>query len=213
VASLAGYLIAIPFALILGNWIAMLYRASISLKSPLLYAAGFIALTMIGGLTGLFLSGTAANVHLHGTLFVVAHFHYLLAGAVVMAYLAGLHFWWPKITGRAYPEVTAMVSAVVLFVGTNLTFFPQLLLGSLGVPRRHFEYPVEFEPLHLLSTAGLTVLMVGYLLPMAYLLWSLRSGAGVEKNPLGAPGLEWRLSSPPPAENFMTVPAVGDEQL
>jgi cytochrome c oxidase subunit 1 len=212
VASLAGYLVAIPFAVILANWIAMLYRASISLRSPLLYAVGFIALTMIGGLTGLFLSAAAANVHLHGTLFVVAHFHYLLAGAVVMAYLAGLHFWWPKITGRAYPEATAAVSVVVLFVGLNLTFFPQFLLGSLGVPRRHFAYPFEFEPLHLLSTAGFTVLVVGYLLPMAYLLWSLRSGDAVDENPAGATGLEWRLSSPPPAENFMIVPAVGDEQ-
>lgn len=213
VASLAGYLVAVPFTVILANWIAMLYRASISLKSPLLYAVGFIALTMIGGLTGLFLSGAAANVHLHGTLFVVAHFHYLLAGAVVMAYLAGLHFWWPKITGKAYAEATAKVSAVVLFVGLNLTFFPQFLLGSLGVPRRHFAYPVEFEPLHLLSTAGLTVLIVGYLLPMAYLLWSLRRGDTVEANPVGASGLEWRLSSPPPAENFLTKPAVGNEQL
>jgi cytochrome c oxidase subunit 1 len=191
----------------------MLHRASISFKSPLIYALGFIALTLVGGLTGLFLSGAAANVHLHGTLFVVAHFHYLLAGAVVMAYLAGLHFWWPKIVGQAYPEVTATVSAVVLFVGMNLTFFPQFLLGFLGVPRRHFTYPVEFEALHLLSTAGLTILAIGYILPMVYLAWSLRSGDTAEKNPLGATGLEWKISSPPPAENFLTVPAAGDERL
>ncbi len=211
-ASLAGYLVAIPFGVILANWIAMLYRASISWKSPLVYAVAFIALTLIGGLTGLFLSGAAANVHLHGTLFVVAHFHYLLAGAVVMAYLAGLHFWWPKITGRAYPEATATVSAVVLFVGLNLTFFPQFLLGSLGVPRRHFAYPVEFEPLQLLSTAGLTILAVGYILPMVYLLWSLRSGNRAEESPVGATGLEWRLRSPGPSENFLTTPAIGDER-
>jgi len=210
-ASLAGFLVAIPFGVILANWIAMLYRASISFKSPFVYAVGFIALTLIGGLTGLFLSGAAANVHLHGTLFVVAHFHYLLAGAVVMAFLAGLHFWWPKITGRAYPEATATVSAVVFFVGLNLTFFPQFLLGFLGVPRRYFAYPAEFEALHLLSTAGLTILAVGYVLPMVYLLWSLRSGDTVSENPMGATGLEWRLPSPPPSENFLTTPAVGDE--
>jgi cytochrome c oxidase subunit 1 len=185
-----------------------MYKGAISWDTPMLYAIGFIGLFTIGGLTGLFLAATGLDVHVHDTYFIVAHFHYIMVGGTIMGYLGGLHYWWPKIAGRAYNEVLARVSAAIIFLGFNLTFFPQFLLGYLGMPRRYHAYPDEFQVLNVMSSAGASILGVGYLIPMAYLAWSLRYGKLVGSNPWGAVGLEWTTTSPPPTENFHTTPLV-----
>ncbi len=162
-------------------------------------------------MTGLFLAALAVDVHLTDTYFVIAHFHYIMVGGAVMGYLGGIHFWWPKITGRMYNEGWAKFSALILFVGFNLTFFPQFILGYLGMPRRYYIYPPEFQVLNVLSTAGATILGLGYIIPMVYLLWSLRKEKTVGANPWGATGLEWTTQSPPITHNFETVPIVTGE--
>jgi cytochrome c oxidase subunit 1 len=193
------------------NWTATLYKGSISYEAPMLYALGFIGLFTLGGLTGLFLATLAVDVHVHDTYFIVAHFHYIMVGGMVMAYLGGLHFWWPKMTGRLYPEGWAKLAALIIFIGFNLTFFPQYLLGYLGMPRRYHFYPEEFQVLNVMSSAGASILAVGYVIPMVYFLWSLRYGAVAPANPWGATGLEWHTASPPPTENFATTPRVTTE--
>ena len=209
--SVLSFLVAIPSAIKVFNWTATLYKGSISYQAPMLYAFGFIGLFAIGGLTGLFLAALGLDVHVHDTYFVVAHFHYIMVGGTVMAYLGGMHFWWPKITGRMYPEGWARFSALVIFLGFNLTFLPQFVLGYLGMPRRYHAYPPEFQVLNVMSTAGASILGVGYLIPMIYFLWSLKYGALAGPNPWGATGLEWRTSSPPPTENFKQTPVVTEE--
>ena len=211
--SFLSYSVAIPSAIKVFNWTATLYKGSISYQAPMLYAFGFIGLFTIGGLTGLFLAALGLNVHVHDTYFIVAHFHYIMVGGAVMAYLGGIHFWWPKITGRMYPEGWARFSALVIFIGFNLTFFPQFILGYLGMPRRYHAYPPEFQVLNVMSTAGASILGVGYLIPMIYFLWSLKYGALAGPNPWGATGLEWRTPSPPPTENFKQTPIVTEEAL
>ena len=206
--SILSFLVAIPSAIKVFNWTATLYKGSISFDAPMLYALGFIGLFTIGGLTGLFLASLALDVHVHDTYFVVAHFHYIMVGGTVMAYLGGIHFWWPKITGRMYSDGWARFAAILVFFGFNLTFFPQFILGYLGMPRRYHEYPPEFQVLNVLSSAGASILAVGYLLPLAYLLWSLRYGAAGRPNPWRAKGLEWQTPSPPPTENFAVTPIV-----
>ena len=209
--SFLSYSVAIPSAIKVFNWTATLYKGSISYQAPMLYAFGFIGLFTIGGLTGLFLAALGLNVHVHDTYFIVAHFHYIMVGGAVMAYLGGIHFWWPKITGRMYPEGWARFSALVIFIGFNLTFFPQFILGYLGMPRRYHAYPQEFQVLNVMSTAGASILGAGYLIPMIYFLWSLKYGALAGPNPWGATGLEWRTPSPPPTENFKQTPIVSEE--
>ncbi|HLH74206.1 MAG TPA: cytochrome c oxidase subunit I [Chloroflexota bacterium] len=211
VFSILSYLVAIPSAIKVFNWTATLYKGSISLDAPMLYALGFIGLFAIGGLTGLFLAALAVDVHVHDTYFVIAHFHYIMVGGAVMAYLGGLHYWWPKMTGRMYPEFWAQLAAGIIFFGFNLTFFPQFLLGYLGMPRRYAVYPPEFQVLNDFSSAGATILGVGYVLPLVYLLLSLRLGKTCGPNPWGATGLEWTTPSPPPAENFLVIPVVTKE--
>jgi cytochrome c oxidase subunit 1 len=206
--SLLSYLVAIPSAVKVFNWTATLYRGALWFRTPLLYALGFIGLFTIGGLTGLFLAALAVDVHLTDTYFVIAHFHYIMVGGMVMAYMGGLHFWWPKLTGRMYPEGWAMLAALTIFLGFNLTFFPQYILGYLGMPRRYAVYPEEYHVLNVLSTAGASILAAGYLLPLAYLLPSLKWGARAGPNPWNASGLEWQTASPPPTENFPLTPIV-----
>jgi cytochrome c oxidase subunit 1 len=206
--SLLSFLVAIPSAVKVFNWTATMYKGSISWDTPMLYAIGFIGLFTIGGLTGLFLAAVGLDVHVHDTYFIVAHFHYIMVGGTIMGYLGGLHYWWPKIAGRAYNELLAKVSAVIIFVGFNLTFFPQFVVGYLGMPRRYHAYPPEFQVLNVLSSAGASILGVGYLIPMFYLAWSLRYGRLVGSNPWGAVGLEWTTTSPPPTENFAESPIV-----
>jgi cytochrome c oxidase subunit 1 len=206
--SLLSMLVAIPSAVKVFNWTATLYKGSIAFDAPMLYALGFIGLFTIGGLTGLFLATLGVDIHVHDTYFVIAHFHYIMVGSAVMAYLGGIHFWWPKMTGRKYPEGMARLAAVIIFLGFNLTFFPQFVLGYLGMPRRYHVYPPEFQVLNVLSTAGASILAVGYVLPLAYLIWSLRYGAIAGMNPWKARGLEWQTPSPPPTNNFDVTPTV-----
>jgi cytochrome c oxidase subunit I len=211
VFSFLSYFVAIPSAIKVFNWTATLYKGSISFDTPMLYAFGFIGLFTIGGLTGLFVASLGIDVHVTDTYFVIAHFHYIMVGGTIMAYLAGLHYWWPKMTGRMYPEGWAKLSALVIFLGFNLTFFPQFILGYLGMPRRYHVYPPEFQVLHVLSTAGASVLAVGYLMPMIYFIWSVRYGKVATANPWGATGLEWKTPSPPPLHNFDEAPVVTHE--
>jgi cytochrome c oxidase subunit 1 len=208
VFSVLSFLVAIPSAIKVFNWTATLYKGAISFDTPILYAFGFIGLFTLGGLTGLFLAATAVDVHVTDTYFVIAHFHYIMVGGTLMAYLGGLHYWWPKISGRMYPEGWARLSALLIFTGFNLTFFPQFVLGYLGMPRRYAAYPDEFQLLNVLSSAGASILAVGYILPLVYLLWSLRYAARATNNPWGATGLEWTTASPPPTHNFEQTPVV-----
>ncbi len=206
--SLLSFFVAIPSAVKVFNWTATLYKGSITFETPLLYAFGFIGLFTVGGLTGLFLAAVGIDLHVTDTYFVVAHFHYIMVGGMVTAFMGGLHFWWPKITGKMYPESFSKLSAVLVFVGFNLTFFPQFLLGYMGMPRRYQAYPPEFQVLNVLSTAGASILAIGFILPMIYFVWSLQYGKDAGPNPYRAAGLEWTTASPPPTFNFDETPVV-----
>lgn len=206
--SALSMLVAIPSAIKVFNWTATLYEASISYETPMLYALGFIGLFTIGGLTGVMLATLGFDVHVHDTYFVVAHFHYIMVGGTIMGYMGGLHYWWPKIAGRLYPIFLSRLAALLVFVGFNLTFFPQFILGYLGMPRRYWSYPDEYQVLNVLSSAGASILGVGYFIPMVYFLWSMRYGKRATANPWGAVGLEWETTSPPPTENFLVPPVV-----
>jgi cytochrome c oxidase subunit I len=210
VFSFLSFMVAVPSAIKVFNWTATLYRGSIVFEAPMLYALGFLGLFTIGGLTGLFLATVPIDIHVTDTYFVIAHFHYIMVGGTVSAFFGGIHFWWPKITGRLYPELWARFAAVLMFFGFNLTFFPQFVMGYLGMPRRYHVYPPEFQPYHVLSTGGAVLLGVAYFLPLGYLVWSLRHGARADANPWDAKGLEWQTGSPPPTANFLVPPVVGD---
>jgi cytochrome c oxidase subunit 1 len=210
VFSFLTWIVAIPSAIKIFNWMATIWKGRVHWDTPMLYALGFMGLFVIGGLTGLHLAAMATNVHLTDTYFIVAHFHYVMVGGAIMGYLAALHFWWPKMTGRMYPEGWGKLAAMLVFVGFNLTFFPQFILGYMGMPRRYHSYPEEWAVLNVLSTAGSSVLGFGYLLPVIYLTWSLKFGKVVaERNPWGARGLEWELVDPvPDPHNFERIPIV-----
>ncbi len=210
VFSILSFLVAVPSAIKVFNWTFTLYKGRISYATPMLYVFGFIGLFTIGGLTGLFLAALAVDLHVTDTYFIVAHFHYIMVGGSVMAYMGGLHFWWPKITGRLYNERWAVFSAVLMFIGFNLTFFPQFVVGYLGMPRRYHEYAQEFQVLNVLSTAGATVLGAAYIFPFTYLLYSLFKGPLAGNNPWRATGLEWQTTSPPPTFNFDKPPIVDE---
>jgi cytochrome c oxidase subunit 1 len=206
--SILSFLVAIPSAIKVFNWTATMHKGSIHFTTPMLYAFSFIGLFTIGGLTGLFLAALAVDVHVTDTYFIVAHFHYIMVGGMVTAFMGGLHYWWPKITGRLYPEFWGKLAALTTFLGFNLTFFPQFLLGYLGMPRRYHAYPPEFQVFHVLSTVGASILGVAYLMPLVYFLWSLKRGRIAGPNPWRATGLEWQTESPPPKHNFTTTPVV-----
>ncbi|MDX1932115.1 MAG: cbb3-type cytochrome c oxidase subunit I [Capsulimonadales bacterium] len=209
VFSVISFLVAIPSAIKVFNWTATIYKGSVEFNTPMIYALSFIGLFVIGGLTGLFLASLATDIHLTATYFVVAHFHYIMVGGALTGFLGGLHFWWPKMTGRMYPEFWAKIASIVLFIGFNVTFFPQFILGYIGMPRRYHFYAPEYQIWHVASSIGATVLGVGMLIPAFYLLWSLKYGRVAGKNPWGAVGLEWsHADSPPHPHNFHEIPVV-----
>ena len=208
VFSALSYLVAVPSAIKVFNWTATLYKGSISFEAPMLFALGFVALFTAGGLTGLFLASLGMDMHVHDTYFVIAHFHFIMVGGMVMGYMAGLHYWWPKMTGRMYSDWWSKLAALIIFVGFFLTFLPQFILGYNGMPRRYAHYPPEFQVWNVMSSAGASILGVGYILPLVYLLYSLKYGPAAGPNPWRATGLEWQTPSPPPPENFAETPTV-----
>jgi cytochrome c oxidase subunit 1 len=208
--SFITFSVSIPSAIKIFNWLATMYKGSISLNTPMLYALAFIFIFSIGGLTGIHLGTLATDVHLHDTYFVVAHFHYVMMGSALIAMIGGIHHWWPKITGRMYNENLGRIGWVLVFVGFNVTFFTQFMLGSQGMPRRYATYLPEFQTYHVISTVGSYVMAVGFFLTAYYLLRSLVDGRKAPANPWGGRSLEWQCASPPPFDNFSEQPTVGD---
>ncbi|MBJ6724030.1 cytochrome c oxidase subunit I [Geomesophilobacter sediminis] len=210
VFSFLTFFVAVPTGVKIFNWIATLYRGSISLDSPMLYALTFIFLFIIGGLTGLFLGSLATDVHVHDTYFLVAHFHYTMMGGTVMGLFAGLHYWFPKVTGRMLNEKLAKYAWGLILVGFNLTFFPMFILGMQGMPRRYAEYPAKYQGLNIVATVGSWVLALGVFLMFLNFIRSLRRGGLAPDNPWRGLTLEWSTSSPPPEENFAEIPTVSE---
>jgi cytochrome c oxidase subunit 1 len=211
VFSALTFLVAIPSGVKLFNWLATMYKGNISLETPMLYGISFILLFAIGGLTGIFLGALSTDVHLTDTYFVVAHFHYVMMGGTVIAFIGGVHYWWPKITGRMYSEKWGRIGCALVFIGFNMTFLTQFFLGSKGMPRRYYNYLDQYQPLHAFSTFGSWVLGMGLLITAAYLLASLRKPMDAPDNPWGGTTMEWLTSSPPIEHNFEEQPVLEHE--
>jgi cytochrome c oxidase subunit 1 len=206
--SLLTFLVAVPSAVKVFNWVATLYKGSIELKPPLLFALTFIFLFSIGGLTGLFQGALAVNMHLHDTYWIVGHFHYIIFGGMGFGFLAAIHYWFPKIFGRMYDWKRAAWGWLILFIGFNILYFPMLILGWEGMPRRYYDYPPQFHTLHLISTIGSWILIAGLIWIFFNLFQALRKGERAGDNPWGGATLEWQIPSPPPMENFEKIPTV-----
>jgi len=206
--SLLTFLVAVPSAIKVFNWVATLYKGSIELKPPMLFALTFIFLFSIGGLTGLFQGALAVNMHLHDTYWIVGHFHYIIFGGMGFGFLAGLHYWFPKMFGRMYDCKKATWAWLILFVGFNVLYFPMLILGWEGMPRRYYDYPPQYHTLHLISTIGSWILIIGLIWILINLIQGLRKGSKAGDNPWGGATLEWQIPSPPPTENFERIPEV-----
>jgi len=208
VFSALTFTVAIPSAIKVFNWTATLYKGAIRLQTPMLYALSFVLMFTIGGLTGLFLGTLATDVHLHDTYFVVAHFHYVMMGSTLIAFLGALHYWWPKMSGRMYPERLGQIMSIQVFIGFNLTFIPQFVMGSRGMPRRYWDYDPQFTFLHQLSTVGALILGIALFTVVCYLGWSWFKGKKAPANPWGGSTMEWMSPSPPPLYNFEEPPEV-----
>ncbi|TVR29665.1 MAG: cytochrome c oxidase subunit I [Balneolaceae bacterium] len=208
VFSFLTFLVGIPTGIKIFNWVATMYRGSIDMKTPMLYAQIFLFQFMIGGFTGIMLGALAVDIHLHDTYYVVAHFHYVMMGGMVMAFLAGLHYWWPKMFGKMYSEKWAKFSAIIIFIGFNMTFLPQFVMGSQGMPRRYFNYIDQFQSFHQFSTIGSYIIGIGFFIMFGYLLYSFFRGEKAAANPWGSRALEWQVSSPPPLHNFEHTPVI-----
>jgi cytochrome c oxidase subunit 1 len=208
VFSFLTFLVGIPTGIKMFNWTATLHKGSIDLKSPLLYIFGFFFLFLVGGFTGIALATIPLNVHLHDTYYVVAHFHFTMVGGMLMAFLGGLHYWWPKMTGKMFNERQAKIASIIIFIGFNVTFLPQFAMGILGMPRRYFNYLEEFQGFHQLSTIGAFILGIGLSLVLYYLIKSLFNKETAPANPWESRGLEWQISSPAPPHNFDHIPVV-----
>ncbi len=206
--SALTFLVAIPSGVKVFNWLATMYKGNITFETPMLYALSFLILFAIGGLTGIFLGTLATDIHLTDTYFVVAHFHYVMMGSTVIAFIGGLHYWWPKMTGRMYNEFWGRIACGLVFIGFNLTFFTQFILGSRGMPRRYYNYLEQFQTLHMYSTFGSWILALGFIITAAYLLASLRKEPDAPDNPWGGTTLEWQTSSPPITHNFEDQPVL-----
>lgn len=206
--SALTFFVAIPSGVKVFNWTATMYKGEIKLVTPMLYALGFIFLFTIGGLTGLFLGTLSTDIHLHDTYFVVAHFHYVMMGGTVMGFLGGLFYWWPKMCGRMYEEAPARVSFVLVFIGFNVTFLSQFVMGSRGMPRRYYDYLPQFEPFHKASTIGSWILAAGLFLTAYVLLKALLAGKKAPPNPWGSAALEWQTETPIILSNFRKTPIV-----
>ncbi|MGE5187188.1 MAG: cbb3-type cytochrome c oxidase subunit I, partial [Acidobacteriota bacterium] len=208
VFSALTFTVAIPSAIKVFNWVATLYKADIRFKTPMIYALSFLLLFTIGGLTGLFLGILSVDVHLHDTYFVVAHFHYVMMGSTLVAFLGALHHWWPKFTGRMYPERLGQVCALGVFFGFNLTFMPQFIMGSRGMPRRYWDYDPQYTIFHQLSTIGAFVLGISIFISVCYLMASWWVGKKAPRNWCGGSSLEWQAPTPPPLYNFEKPPVL-----
>jgi cytochrome c oxidase subunit I len=206
--SFITMLVGVPTAIKVFNWVATLYKGSISFQSPMLYAMGFIFLFTIGGVTGIFLAVIAIDVHFHDTYFVVAHFHYVMVGGTLMAIMAGIYHWFPKIFGKMYNEGLARITFVLIFVGFNVTFFPQFILGAMGMPRRYYDYLPEYTSLNKISTFGAYAIALGFLIALYVIIEGVIRGKKASMNPWGAKTLEWTANSPPTHFNFDVEPTV-----
>ncbi|MDA1353476.1 MAG: cytochrome c oxidase subunit I [bacterium] len=207
--SILTFLVGIPSGIKVFNWIATMYKGSISLETPFLYFLAFIFLFCIGGFTGIVLGALSLDVHMHDTYFVVAHFHYVMMGGTVIAFLGGLHYWWPKMFGKMYSNKWSKISWFLIFVGFNWVFLTQFVLGASGMPRRYYNYLDQFQPLHAFSTVGTWVLGSGFLIMTIYLLHSLKYGKVASANPWGGITLEWHTKGPTPIHhNFVDTPQV-----
>ncbi|MFQ5653382.1 MAG: cbb3-type cytochrome c oxidase subunit I [Planctomycetota bacterium] len=208
--SAITFSVSIPSAIKIFNWLATMYKGAISLTTPMLYALSFIFLFTIGGLTGLFLGTLSTDVHFHDTYFVVAHFHYTMMGSALIGMFGGIHHWWPKITGRLYSEFWGRIACGFVFVGFNITFFTQFVMGSQGMPRRYYNFVEQYTSYHQVSTIGSYIMLVGFVIMGIYLMQSLVNGRRAPANPWGGNSLEWHCTSPPPHDNFASPPQVGD---
>jgi cytochrome c oxidase subunit 1 len=206
--SFLTMLVGVPTAIKTFNWVATMYRGSIKFDSPMLFAMGFLFLFTIGGVTGIMLAVVGVDVHFHDTYFVVAHFHYVMVGGTLMAIMGGIYYWFPKMFGRMVNETTARLSFVLIFVGFNVTFFPQFILGAMGMPRRYYDYLPEYESLNKISSIGAWTIGLGFLVGLYTILHGLKKGEKCGPNPWGGKTLEWTAASPPPHENFHTTPVV-----